>query len=78
LPAGPFAEIEGPRSKSAAGLFIGLAAHTPIRTRHEDGTQNCLRLKGPILCDVISAPADSHYADRGTFCYPAIPNKSLS
>jgi len=32
-----------------------LAAYTPIRTRLYDGTSNCLQLKGPILCDVLSA-----------------------
>ena len=59
-PQAPSQETEGPRSKSAAGLPLGLAAHTPIRTRPNDGTLNCLRSKGPILRDVIATGVTLH------------------
>ena len=49
--------------KMRRDLYFRLASHTPIRAHHKacpraqrrDGTQNCLRQKGPILSDVISA-----------------------
>jgi len=34
------------------------------------GTSNFIRLKGPILCDVLSAGANSHYTDQDPFIYP--------
>ena len=49
-------KLRGRGVKNAAGFYFRLAAHTPIRAHHKnDGTQNCLRQKGPILSDVISA-----------------------
>jgi len=61
-------KLRGRGVKNAAGFYFRLAAHTPIRAHHKnDGTQNCLRQKGPILSDVISANGGLTLRRPGSF-----------
>lgn len=74
--ADPFTQCQGSRTPKT-GRSQADCPNSYSCSPATGGTSNFIRLKGPILCDVLSAGANSHYTDQDPFTCPVNLKYSL-